>query len=162
MSSETTFRRYMAKGLKPYGHCIQVENSMSDGQPDTNVCIEGHVCDIELKYIRQWPKRESTIIKIPHYTENQRLWIFKRAMALGSVFLFVKVVNDYYLFTPYAAIEMVGKTLTRKGFRNEAHAYWAGRINFEELKGELKKWQSFRHAEKDLLKKYNSKAIQFT
>lgn len=162
MSNETTFRRYLAKGLKPFGHIVQVENDMSDGQPDTNYCLSGSAGDIELKYIREWPKRSSTIVKPSCYTVDQRKWIFKRTMALGSVFLFVKVVNDYFLFAPYVAVELVGKTLNQSEFRSHCHKSWKGRLDFEELKDVLKSWESFRHAEKDLLKRSSSMAIQFT
>lgn len=162
MSSEKTFRAYMAKGLKPYGHIVQIENEILVGQPDTNYCVEGSEGNIELKYISEWPKRRGNIVRIHHYTKEQRMWIFKRAMALGSVFLFVKVVNEYFLFTAFPAIEKVGINLTMHGFYGQAYHTWADKINFEELKEVLKKWESFRHAEKDILKRLSSKAIQFT
>lgn len=157
--SETRFRKYLAKGLNPFSHIIQVENSYSIGHPDTNYCIDGYEGNIELKYIKKWPVRANTIVKIDHYTKGQRAWIFKRAMALGSVFLFVKIENEYFLFSPFVSIEKVGITLNKEGFYKNCIATWNKRIHFDELIEKLKRWNDFRVLDKSLLKK--AKGINF-
>lgn len=169
--SETNFRHYVRDGLSKYGHIVQVENSILPGHPDTNYCIrsnsifeelsEGQAGDMELKYIKEWPKREKTVVKIDHYTKEQRIWIFKRAMAFGSVFLFVQVKNEYFLFGAFAAVEMVGKALTKQHFYTHHVHYWDGRINFKELVGILCRWKNYQQEERDLLKKSTSMAVQF-
>ena len=106
--SEKTFRRLVAKGLKPYGHIVQIENLTSIGHPDTNYCIDGEEGHVELKYIRKWPARAKTLVKIDHYTPLQRLWILKRVLAGGKAFLFVQVEKDEWKIMTTSQKERTG------------------------------------------------------
>jgi len=173
--SETRFRQYIRDGLSKYGHIVQIENAILPGHPDTNYCIHNEAMsmmrrcgrtqstgDIELKYLKEWPKRADTIVKIDHYTQEQRMWMFKRAMALGDVFLFVKIKDEYFLFSAFAAFELVGKKLSRDGFYCRNRIRWEKKINFEELRDFLILWKNYQQDEKELLKKYASLAVPFT
>ena len=70
--SESNMRGQVCDVLRSLD-AISVENPAYPGTPDVNF-VEGWV---ELKWIRAWPAREKTVVKIDHYTQQQRVWLFK-------------------------------------------------------------------------------------
>jgi len=74
---EQEMLKKMRDGLKKYGHIMQVHNILYPGVWDTNYCSKGVEVWVEGKYLPAYPKKESTIIKIEHYTPQQRAWGMK-------------------------------------------------------------------------------------
>lgn len=76
---------------------ISVENPALPGTPDVNY-IGGWM---ELKYIRDWPKRDSTTVRLDHFTQQQRIWLIRRWMNFGQCWLCLQVskTRDWFLFT---------------------------------------------------------------
>ena len=62
-------RSTVTKLLKKWD-AVAVENPVHPGTPDVN-CILGW---IELKWLRAWPVRADTVVKIEHFTRQQRVW----------------------------------------------------------------------------------------
>jgi hypothetical protein len=87
---------------------VRVENPIHPGTPDVNIAT-GHW--IELKCIPCWPVREMTNVRIAHYTQQQRVWLYRRwRYAPGSTFLLLEVlsVQQWLLFDGNVAAKVVG------------------------------------------------------
>lgn len=63
---------------------------------------------IELKYVAREPRSIEHILKIPHYTPDQRNFLHRHGRMAGCTWLFVGVGNILYIFDWKAAQE-VGK-----------------------------------------------------
>jgi hypothetical protein len=91
---------------------VRIENPIHPGTPDVNLC-DGRW--IELKCIESWPAREQTIVRIPHYTPQQRVWLYRRwRYAPGSTHLLLEVRSEgqWLLFDGDVAAKIVGSTTT--------------------------------------------------
>lgn len=91
---------------------VRVENPIHPGTPDVNIC-DGRW--IELKCIPKWPARASTRVRIPHYTPQQRVWLYRRWKAApGSTLLLLEVRSDqqWLLFDGDVAAKIVGRANT--------------------------------------------------
>ncbi|MBB76566.1 MAG: hypothetical protein CMJ75_18835 [Planctomycetaceae bacterium] len=100
--SESDLRRRVIVAMRKYD-AVAVENPAGPGTPDVNY-VEGWV---ELKWMRRWP--ESDIVRIDHFTQQQRVWLKKRHHRDGNVWLLLQVGNDYLFFDGKTAAEYVGK-----------------------------------------------------
>jgi hypothetical protein len=88
---------------------VRVENPIHPGTPDVNIAT-GHW--IELKCLPCWPVREMTNVRIPHYTQQQRVWLYRRwRYAPGSTFLLLEVCSEqqWLLFDGDVATKVVGR-----------------------------------------------------
>lgn len=91
---------------------VRVENPIHPGTPDVNLC-DGRW--LELKCIEAWPARAATPVRIPHFTPQQRVWLFRRwRYAPGSTLLLLEVraEEQWLLFDGDVAAKVVGKTTT--------------------------------------------------
>ena len=126
--SEKDMRRKVTKALKPL-HAVAVENRVGPGTPDVNH-IHGWV---ELKWVRAWPKRETTVPRFKHFTQDQRAWMMRRWRAApGSVHLLLQCRQEWFMFTAPAAVELVGAA-TRQELTEQASLYMPTGLNTEEL-----------------------------
>lgn len=82
----------------------RIENSIGLGTPDVNY-KEGW---IELKWAERWPMRGGKL-SLPHFTQEQRVWLFRRWFNGGNAFLLLKVRSDWMLFDGITAKEYVGE-----------------------------------------------------
>jgi hypothetical protein len=115
---EMIFARCVSSGGKPMaesdmrqtvnGHLtrlgwdpISVENRVHVGTPDVNY-IHGW---LELKWLRAWPKRFETVVRIEHWTPEQKLWIERRWRAGGQVHVLLQCRRDWLLFEPLPAVK---------------------------------------------------------
>jgi hypothetical protein len=118
--------RPLMKGLDP----VRVENLVQVGTPDVNY-VRGWV---ELKYLPGWPVRGG-IVKIEHFTPQQRVWIIRRTMAGGRVSLMLKVAEEWLLFSGPRAAKYVGKVV-----KEDLYVYCTVRWLSKPTKEELQKW----------------------
>jgi hypothetical protein len=96
---------FLAAKLDP----VRVENPICPGTPDVNLCNGTWV---ELKCIECWPVRASTNVRIPHFSPQQRVWLYRRWLAApGSTLLILEVVSDkqWLVFRGDVAAKMVGR-----------------------------------------------------
>jgi hypothetical protein len=103
---------------------VRVENPIHPGTPDVNLCTG---LWIELKCIERWPSRASTNVRIPHYTPQQRVWLYRRwKYAPGSTLLLLEVIADrqWLLFDGDVAAKIVGRSTTAE-HRKSARAVLA-------------------------------------
>lgn len=125
--SESDMRQKLVKNLRKLGQDpIPVENSARPGTPDVNYVLGW----AELKWLRNWPKKEETDVKIEHYTPHQKLWLRNRWKAGGLAWLIVQCKREWFLFTAVAA-QHIG-SVPRDSFYKLAWAHWDG-IDWQEL-----------------------------
>jgi hypothetical protein len=102
-------------GLDP----VRIENGLAAGTPDTNY-IGGW---LELKFIHEWPKKEETPLRIPHFTPEQRTWLQRRCHAGGRADILIQVESDYLLLRGNIGARVLGHS-TRDELIKFAWAYW--------------------------------------
>lgn len=103
----------------PKDDAIRVENPAHPGTPDVSWCMNGIEGWLELKHLPHWPKRADTIVRIDHFTPQQRVWLRRRHLAGGRVHLLLKAEAEWLLFTGIVAANHVGK-LPREELREKA------------------------------------------
>lgn len=86
---------------------------------------------MELKKVREWPKRLSTIVRLPHYTDHQRIFLKKKGEAGGNVWLLVKIERDVLLFD-WQVAQHVG-FMNRNQLESRAHGIWLGKMDYDAL-----------------------------
>lgn len=122
--------------LDPY----RVENLVDAGCPDVNYTGGW----IELKNVPKWPKRPNTLVRIDHYTDQQRLWLLRRWKAGGRAFLVVQVDRSWFLFGAHSA-QLVGY-ITREQMIASCLCWWQGKPVAEQLITWLTvRWETLEH-----------------
>lgn len=86
---------------------IRIENSVRLGTPDVNY-IHGW---IELKTKAAWPVRETTPLRIEHFSPQQRVWLRRRWLSGGHAWLLLRVGREFLLFDGVHAALHVGNVL---------------------------------------------------
>ena len=104
--SEASQRRKVIQVLKAL-HAMPVENTVYAGTPDVNFAGGW----IELKWLSKWPKGERTIIKMPHFTRQQRAWLsLRNEYRVEKTWLLLQCKRQWLLFHGPVAAEVVGKS----------------------------------------------------
>jgi hypothetical protein len=136
---ESTVNRYIREGLKGYPILLtRIESSVGNGVPDITYCSKTGHGWIETKYIREYPKRETTKIKLPLRPE-QKLWIKTRGSLGGNVWVLCKIGDVFFLLTHEQAVRACDGWTTFEWFDN-SHRVWEKGISFVELKYNLDKY----------------------
>lgn len=89
---ESTFRKIVVQLLRSY-HAVAVENALGSGTPDV-YCTLGW---IELKSLREWPVREKSPVRLPHFTAMQKHWLSKECACGGKAWLLIKIAREWVL-----------------------------------------------------------------
>jgi hypothetical protein len=126
--SERDMRGRVVKALRELD-AIPVENPVLPGTPDVNY-IEGW---IELKWLRRWPSRIETRIRIKHFSAEQRIRHLQRRRAGGQSWFLLQCRREWLLLDGAVAALNVG-LCTRAGLAALAVAHWEDGIKEEELK----------------------------
>jgi len=101
-------------------HYQRIEDKLSAGIPDVNVCYEGVECWVELKSIK-YPSNKHKPLNIG-LRAAQKGWIHKRAISGGSVFILLQLCREpvgsgFYTYSRLllpsdVVTEVWGETLT--------------------------------------------------
>src|SRR4029077_13334784 len=97
--------QWVAAKLDP----VRVENSIHPGTPDVNL-VSGW---IELKCVPGWPLRDTNLLRIPHFTPQQRVFLYRRwKYAPGTTHLLLEVIvaRQWLLFDGNVAAKIVGRS----------------------------------------------------
>lgn len=113
-------------------HAVRIENACGSGIPDVDYAI-GHRRQgkIELKYLPEGPKRESTKVRIHHFNPEQKLFFRMRGPVSGDVWLMVRVADEYFIFGWEMALTVDEHTLAE--WRKLARGYWKDHINYADM-----------------------------
>ena len=125
--SERGMRKDVLKALRRING-IAVENPALPGTPDVNY-VEGW---IELKWIRTWPKGGDTVVRLDHYTRQQRVWAFRRRRAGGQAWLLLRCRTEWILLDGAVAALIINKA-TKAELIERAAAYWKTGLPTQEL-----------------------------
>lgn len=132
MPGETALWQHLERVCAGAGvHLQRIEDKLSQGVPDVNGCWQGREFWIELKRLDAWPKRPQTVVRIPHYTNEQRLWIRRRGRAGGNALLLVQIDQDFLLYN-WVYAQRVGELISTH-MLSTASSRWKGKICAQEL-----------------------------
>jgi hypothetical protein len=120
-------RARVTKALRPLD-AIAVENPARPGTPDVNF-VEGWV---ELKWVRAWPKNETTIVPFKHFTPQQRVFHIRRRQAGGISWVLIQCRREWILLAGEVAALVVGQS-TRQELFDHAHRTWTNGLVQKEL-----------------------------
>ena len=130
--NEATLRNYVrprlaAKGVLPTHH----EDALNSGIPDLSYSHGGVHGWIELKWLEAWPKREATIVRIQHYTKEQKHFLLSRGRAGGRCWLLLRIGRAHMIFN-HEASRYVGEQ-NAAWLEFSATEAWDNGIDFEQL-----------------------------
>ncbi len=134
--NEATLRNYVRRGLRAKGVLTtHHEDALQSGIPDLSYSGGGHHGWIELKWLEAWPKRADTIVRVPHYTKEQKHFLLSRGRAGGRCWLLLRVGREHLLFDHEAA-QYVGAQ-PAGGLIALADIWEEPRLDFEQLTRKL-------------------------
>jgi hypothetical protein len=126
--SEQGMRQTLIEALRPLDG-VSVENPACPGTPDINY-VEGW---IECKWLRSWPKKADTPVRLEHpLKDNQRAWLRRRRIHKGRVWVLLQCKREWFLFYGEVAAEHLGYVCRAKLFL-VAYKYWSHGLNTDEL-----------------------------
>lgn len=125
--TEQRMRQRVVKILRDYDP-VSVENPAHPGTPDVN-CTLGW---IELKQHDKWPVRAETPLRVPHFTQQQRVWLKRRWKAGGGAWLLIQVGQDWLLLSGRVAADHLGH-VDRETLERLAIKTWNNGLLPEEL-----------------------------
>lgn len=121
------------RGLDP----ISVENPAHPGTPDVN-CTAGWV---ELKQLEAWPVRESSVVRVKHFTPQQRVWLSRRWEANRRAWLLLRVgrlaTASWLLLDGAYAARHLGVDAHRAAIEYAAIRVWSPNLVASELRALL-------------------------
>lgn len=122
----------LVPGLDP----VPIENLLTGrtgvGTPDVET-IAGWV---ELKHLDDFPVRDHTIVRIPHFTDQQREWHERRFKAGELTWLVVQVKREWFVFTS-EQLDDVGANWTANEWRKHAWAWFKTKPEPSQLQAKL-------------------------
>lgn len=133
MGSESSLWSTLRKNMKEYWEPERVENPAGPGTPDVYITMKanGKMHWIELKHVHKYPKRATTIIKVDHFSPQQKSFIRRHSKYGGSVWVMIQIEKDYFFFHGFNALN-IGE-LTKEEYFTGADRVWKNRINYTEL-----------------------------
>ena len=96
--SEASAWSTLRKELKRAGcHIQRFEDKLAQGIPDANICLDGDEAWLEGKFLKAWPKRDSTLVRIT-LSPQQVNWLVDRQSHGGNVFVWMRAPDGWWLF----------------------------------------------------------------
>lgn len=142
--SEGKDRKDVVRALREL-HAFPVENPIYPGTPDI-AYIGGW---IELKKLDQWPVRETTKVRLSHYTIQQKAWARMHHHRGGTSYWLLRVQKEWLLLHGAVAAEVVG-TLTKTELIGRALLYMSNGFDGDRLLRVIKELSNEgRHAGSD-------------
>lgn len=98
----------------------RIEDALAVGIPDVFLGVHGAGAWYELKYLRAFPKRDRTPVRLD-YRNNQFTWAMEWIRTGGQYGLITQVGREYFLHDrPEDLREIVDETFTQSEFRGTA------------------------------------------
>ena len=134
--TESSLWKYIRNGLVGKCHITRIESSAGNGVPYGTLGLPGKTIWIELKYTKEWPKRDTTKVKLPLRPE-QKHWIKQRGMISGNVWVMWRIHDEFYLIPWSKCTELTEVGAERDDLVLSCYLYSKNRIDFEELESVL-------------------------
>jgi len=97
--SEKLFVSRFRKQAKGVALVQRIESEATgSGIPDTLIDYRGIRAYVEFKFVKEWPKRGTTTIKLPHFSGLQRQFLVRHGREAGHCYLFLLIGDTYLLF----------------------------------------------------------------
>lgn len=119
--AESSMRRRVVKALWKLD-AMPVENAAAPGTPDVEY-IGGW---IELKQLPRWPEDAEGIVRVPHFTRQQRVFHLRRRRAGGSSWLLLQCRREWLLFDGAIAALNLGRVRRADLYGLAAHHSTSG------------------------------------
>jgi len=118
--SESGMRMNLVKTLSVLD-AVSIENPAGPGTPDVNF-IGGW---IECKWLRAWPKRPDTPVKLSHpLLPTQKAWLRRRRRRGGAAWVMLQCGREWLLFKGEVAADHLGTATQRELYHLWAHRTW--------------------------------------
>jgi len=127
---------YVKGGLAGKWLATRIESNAGNGVPDVVFCVPNINGFMELKFIKEWPKRPETKVKLPLRPE-QKLWVETRGKRGGNVWVFCRIENSMFLLDNTCSMSACDGWTKEEWFKH-SNMNWQGRVNFDELYYTLK------------------------
>jgi hypothetical protein len=137
--SESLQRKAVIRALYAL-HAVPIENPLRAGIPDV-AYINGW---IELKYLKAWPKRPETPVRIHHFTKQQRIWLRRHCQLGGNSFLLIQCKREWLLFDGLYASTDVGNVCLAE-LKQNTKWYSDGGLKPRELQNVLESFNENRY-----------------
>lgn len=104
MPKEALLWRNNVRRLSAFGVIERIEDAIKVGVSDCVYCLRWQdepprVGFIELKRLLAWPKRSTTPVRLPHYSNEQVNFLERWGRAGAGAFLLAQVDEDFMLFS---------------------------------------------------------------
>lgn len=119
--AEKNLNGRLLKALREF-HPVRIENSCANGTPDLNYAYGW----IESKYLARWPTNPELIVRLDHFTPQQKLWHIMRQRGNGVSYIVLQVADEILLFSGATAAHYLGQS-TRAQLYSRALKRWTGR-----------------------------------
>lgn len=124
-------------------HAVAVENTVPPfGMPDVSYAGGW----VELKWLPKWPRRDTTRVRIDHFTREQRRWLTLRHEAGEDTWLLLQVRREWLLMRGPVAAEVVGK-LSRIELMRASDRVWLTGLKRGELHRHMEAARALRRGE---------------
>lgn len=113
MNEKSFWSRYVRPVLhQPNARRVawKVQDAFNAGLPDVDFCLHGVAGKLELKYVKEYPKRASTTVKVAT-SPNQKRFLAEWAGAGGIALVLVGVDHDWYLLDEADADDLTRREL---------------------------------------------------
>jgi hypothetical protein len=129
--SEASFRRGLISGIKKIrGDASAHEDAYTAGIPDMSFCLQAISGWIECK-TADWPKRETTKVKLKHpISYQQRNWIVRRQKAGCPCFVFVKAGRDVFVLAAWQLDSFMEDGWTQSECEERSLLFWHNRLDW--------------------------------
>ena len=141
MGSERQLWRYVRKGMCDRWFAQRIETRAASGVPDVWYVLQPdagrgvyhyHQGWLELKHLRELPKRASTPVRLPDFTEAQRRWLGDVGADWAGETSMLLQVDRHYLLLPWWHLDEVGRVPIAT-LMDYAIGAWYRRIDFNQL-----------------------------
>jgi hypothetical protein len=105
MSEAAAWSTLRTKLKAARAHVQRFEDKLQAGIPDANFCLNGREVWLEGKFLKEYPKRETTKVKVGIRPE-QATWHESRLLAGGEVFIWVREPDGWRLIGGYASRQL--------------------------------------------------------
>ena len=128
--SEAALWQHLRDGMGGGWLAQRHEDKLTAGIPDVSYSINRHGW-IELKFLPSPPKRADSILRIDHFTVDQRNWLKNHGSRGGLCFVFLQVAKCYMLFD-WTKVDQIGE-VTYAEHRSLADGLWDKKIDWRQL-----------------------------
>lgn len=116
---------HLTRALDPH----PIENLLDKGTPDEWILTGA----VELKWLREWPARAKTPVRLPHFTQEQKLWLSQRWAAGGGAWMLLQCKREWLIFCPDDPLFFNIGTLTADQLRLIARPWFKEKPSEDQL-----------------------------